>query len=269
MSEPSWYELEYSPRLRVPDAALYFQRWAQEAQQARQSLAYQTLQYGPSPQETLDLFPAPHGRAMLVFFHGGYWRAFDKDDFSWIAPPLVQAGFSVALVNYALCPSASLAEITEQCRRAVAWLYRAYPLPLIISGHSAGGHLTGEVFATPWANYDLPSEAIVGGISISGLFDLQPLIHVSFNADLQLDTARAKAASPAFKQATIAAPLVLAVGALESDEFHRQSHLLKEAWPQTCTEVIVLPNCHHFNALDALANPSSLLWEHLLKRVRL
>ena len=112
-------------------------------------------------------------------------------------------------------------------------------------------------------------EAIVGGISISGLFDLQPLIHVSFNADLQLDTARTKAASPAFKQVTIAAPLVLAVGALESGEFHRQSRLLQQAWPQICTEVIVLPNCHHFNALDALADPSSLLWERLLKQARL
>ncbi|MCL6530853.1 MAG: alpha/beta hydrolase [Meiothermus ruber] len=265
MPEPAWYEQQYNPRLSVPNFADFFQRWAQEAQQARQHLEYQTLPYGPGPKETLDLFPAPHSRALLVFIHGGYWRAFDKDDFSWIAPPLVRAGFSVAVINYALCPSVSIAEITEQCRRAVAWLYRAHPQPLIISGHSAGGHLTGEMFATPWADYGLPSRAIVGGISISGLFDLEPLIQVSFNSDLQLDAASARACSPAYKQPTVQAPLVLAVGALESNEFHRQSRLLKEAWPAICTEVIALPNCHHFNVLDALTDTNSPLWEPFLR----
>ncbi len=264
MNEPSWHELEYSPRLTVPEAPEYFRRWARAAQVARDTLPHlRNLTYGDGPNETLDLFLAKNSRYLLVFIHGGYWRAFDKDDFSWIAPPLVRAGFSVAVVNYALCPSVSIAEITEQCRRAVAWLYRTHPQPLIISGHSAGGHLTGEMFATPWADYGVPKEAIVGGISISGLFDLEPLIQVSFNSDLRLDAESARACSPVYKQPTLQAPLVLAVGALESGEFHRQSRLLKQAWPAVCTEVIALPGCHHFNALDALADPGSPVWEPL------
>ena len=55
-------------------------------------------------------------------------------------------------------------EAVPKCIRGVAWLYQAYPQPLIISGHSAGGHLTGEMFATPWANYDLPSDTHFGSI---------------------------------------------------------------------------------------------------------
>jgi arylformamidase len=163
----------------------------------------------------------------------------------------------------------SIGQITEQCRRAVAWLYQAAPryglwgVPLLISGHSAGGHLTAEMFATPWDRYSVPPEAIAGGISISGLFDLEPLIQVSFNADLRLDVESARACSPVYKTPTLRAPLVLAVGALESSEFQRQSHLLKQSWPEVCTEVIALPDCHHFNALDALADPGSPIWKRL------
>jgi arylformamidase len=274
MSLPSWHELEYSPRLSVPNFADYFHRWAVDSRAARQALEYHAdLAYGPGEKETLDLFPA-RGDHLLIFIHGGYWRAFDKDDFSWIAPPLVRAGISVAVLNYPLCPAVTIAEITERCRRAVAWLYHqaaCYGVSsrrIILGGHSAGGHLTAEMFGTPWALYNVPSEAIVGGISISGLFDLEPLIQVSFNTDLRLEVQSARACSPIYKQPALQAPLVLAVGALESSEFHRQSHLLKQAWPEVCTEVIALPDCHHFNALDALADPSSSVWEHLLKQAR-
>lgn len=268
MPEPSWHELQYSPRLSVPDAADYFLRWAEESRAARQQLKHHAnLAYGSGPKETLDLFPAQRSHYLLVFIHGGYWRAFDKDDFSWVAPPLVRAGISVAVLNYALCPTVHITDISEQCRKAVAWLYRhatrygVHHQGMIISGHSAGGHLTGEMFATNWADYGVPREAIVGGISISGLFDLEPLTHVSFNTDLRLDTTRARASSPAFKLPTLAAPLVLAVGELESSEFHRQSHLLYHVWPQNCPEVILLPGCHHFSAPDTLTDLNSPVWK--------
>lgn len=267
MNQPSWYEREYSPRLSVPDAADYFRRWAEEASAARQALEHHAnLAYGPGPKETLDLFPASHSRYLLVFIHGGYWRAFDKDDFSWLAPPLVAQDVSVAVLNYALCPAVSIGQITLQCRRAVAWLYHAAPqyglekVPLLLSGHSAGGHLTAEMFATPWESYGVPPGAIAGGIAISGLFDLEPLLQVSINTDLQLTPESARAFSPVYKTPTLQAPLVLAVGALESSEFHRQSRLLVEAWPQTCQGVVPLPGCHHFNALDVLTDPRSPVW---------
>jgi arylformamidase len=268
MTEPSWHELQYSPRLSVPHAADYFQRWVEASRAAQQRLKYHAnLAYGTGPKETLDLFPAQSSHYLLVFIHGGYWRAFDKDDFSWVAPPLVRAGISVAVLNYALCPTVHIADISEQCRKAVAWLfhhaarYGVSSRGMIISGHSAGGHLTGEMFATQWADYGVPPGAIIGGVSISGLFDLEPLTQVSFNTDLRLDATRARASSPALKQPAIAAPLVLAVGELESSEFHRQSQLLHQAWPHNCSEVISLPGCHHFNAPDVLTDLNSPVWK--------
>lgn len=267
MSEPSWIELQYNPRLTVPDAAAYFQRWAEASRVAREALPHHAnLRYGPGEKETLDLFPAPESRYLLVFIHGGYWRAFDKNDFSWLAPPLVEAGLSVAVLNYALCPAVTIPEITEQCRRAVAWLHREAPRygahgPLLISGHSAGGHLTAELFATPWEAYEVPQEAFAGGIAISGLFDLEPLLQVSFNTELRLDQRSAKASSPVHKRPTLKVPLVLALGALESEEFHRQSQLLNQAWPGVCHGIIRVPEAHHFSVLDALADPSSPLWQ--------
>lgn len=272
MSTPSWHELEYNPRLSVPDASDYFRRWAEESFAARQALEHHAnLAYGRGPKETLDLFPAQDSRYLLLFIHGGYWRAFDKDDFSWLAPPLVGAGISVAVLNYALCPAVTIAEVTEQCRWAMAWLYREAPRygispeQILISGHSAGGHLTAEMFATRWEQYGLPAKAIAGGIAISGLFDLEPLLQVSVNNDLRLDVQSARASSPVYKTPTLQAPLVLAVGALESGEFHRQSRLLHQAWPHNCSEVISLPGCHHFNAPEALANLRSPVWKAFLR----
>ncbi len=270
MNTPSWHELEYSPRLSVPDAAEYFRRWAEDSYAARQVLKHHAnLAYGAGPQETLDLFPAPNSRYLLVFIHGGYWRAFDKDDFSWLAPPLVRAGISVAVLNYALCPAVRLAEITEQCRRAVAWLSREAPRygvqsPMLISGHSAGGHLTAEMFATPWEAYGVALGAIAGGIAISGLFDLEPLLQVSVNSDLRLDPASARASSPVYKPPTLRVPLLLAVGALESSEFHRQSQLLHQTWPNNCPDVISLPGLHHFNAPEVLTDLESPVWRPFL-----
>mgnify|MGYP001627254162 CR=1 FL=1 len=269
MSLSSWYEKEYNPRLTVSDATKYFQRWAEDSVRARASLPYlPDLRYGPGEKETLDLFPAVNSPFLLVFFHGGYWRAFDKSDFSWIAVPLVEAGISVAIVNYALCPSVTLPEIVDQCRRAVAWLYRNIPqysinAPFVLSGHSAGGHLVAELFSTNWERYRIPYEAFAGGIAISGLFDLEPLLNVSVNTDIRLTKEVARKMSPAYKKPWLRAPLVVAVGALESSEFHRQSKLLVERWPGIARGPIVVPGAHHFNILEALTSPQGPLYREL------
>lgn len=267
---PDFYETEYSPSRRVSNAQEYFQRWREDSAKARASLKGSlNLAYGSGDKETLDLFPAANTRGLLVFIHGGYWRAFDKDDFSWMAVPLVQAGYSVAMLNYALCPTVSIAHITGQCQRAVAWLYHhafEYGVDaskMIVSGHSAGGHLTAMTFAADWQALEMPTTAIAGGIAISGLFDLEPLLNVSFNTDLRLDQESARAISPVHHQSTVHAPLVVAVGDLESGEFKRQSQLLVNAWPKVTSEVIALPQRHHFDVLDDLVDPQSMMWKLL------
>ncbi|HVW70538.1 MAG TPA: alpha/beta hydrolase [Steroidobacteraceae bacterium] len=263
---------EYNPRATIPDFAATFSRWQTAASEARARLQGRlNLPYGESPAETLDFFPAPQTRSpLLIFLHGGYWRALDKSDFSWIAPPYVAAGVAVAIVNYALLPSTPLAGIVNQTRRACAWLYRnGARLGLdtrrfLCAGHSAGGHLTAMMLATDWPaiSADLPRRLLSAGLTISGLFDLTPLTPAEFlRHDLQLNEQQARELSPAFLQCHNDAPLIRAIGALETAEFHRQSILMEQHWPHACTRALIeVPGTHHLSVCDELARANGPLW---------
>lgn len=263
---------EYNPRVSIPDFADFFSRWKSEASDARAALQGRlNVRYGDSPAETLDFFPAPGRRSpLLIFLHGGYWRALDKSDFSWIAPPYVAAGIAVAIVNYGLLPSTTLAEIVRQARRACVWLYRhGAELGLdterfICSGHSAGGHLTAMMLATVWpaVSTDMPQRLLAAGLTLSGLFDVTPLTRAPFLCrDLQLDEDQARGLSPAFLRWHNEAPLIRAVGALETAEFHRQSVLMERHWPRACTQPLIrVPGAHHLSVCDELVSANGPLW---------
>ena len=228
------------------------------------------VRYGEGPKQTVDLFPAERPRGALLFIHGGYWRALDKDDHSFIAPPFVAEGIGVAVVNYDLCPGVRIAHIAEQCRQAVDWLTRegeSHGVPaqrLIVGGHSAGGHLTAMMFATDWKARGTSANAIVGGVSISGVFDLEPLVEVSFNSDLGLDLQSAREVSPIRLDPWVDAPLLLAAGADETSEFIRQSRCLWQSWPRcrprTRDGPLFVPGKHHFSVLTEFADPQSELF---------
>ncbi len=268
---------EYNPRLRIPDCNKYFSRWKAEALEARQRLQGKLdIPYGESAAETLDFFPAEGSASstpMLVFIHGGYWRAMDKADFSWVATPYVSKGVSVALINYALAPSVTIGEIVQQTRRACAWLYRnarslcVDPQNMACSGHSAGGHLCGMMLATDWPALEpgLPKQLFRSAIAISGLFDLQPLALAPFlRDDIKLDPVAAKQLSPAYLQLTNPADALLAVGELESSEFHRQSELLaRRSNPALTIRQLDVAGCEHFSVCDAFARPGVLFEETL------
>lgn len=269
---PTADDLEYNPRLRIRDPDAYFTRWRQAARAAREQAHCQLdLRYGPASAETLDFFPATSDRApLLIFIHGGYWRGFDKADFSWIAPPYVADGVSVAVINYALLPATPLSAIIVQVRRACAWLYlHAANLKfdaqrIVCSGHSAGGHLTAMMFSTDWPALDpqLPARLLAGGVAISGLFDLVPLTRTSFlGADLGLDEPAARALSPLNHACANRAPLLLAVGGLESGGFHQQASRLAASWgPEIVPAVMDIPECDHLAVCDTLARPGSELF---------
>ena len=137
-----------------------------------------------------------------MFIHGGYWRALDKADFAFVAPPFVAQGIAVAVVNYDLCPDVSIATIVDECRRAVAWLARegrahgAGADRIVVGGHSAGGHLAAMMLATDWRCGRLRARPVAAGVSLSGVHDLAPLVQFSFNADFRLDDAEAARLSP-------------------------------------------------------------------------
>jgi arylformamidase len=270
-SGAAFAEREYNLRAAFPDHPQWFARWAADSERARASVRMVgDLRYGAGPKQIVDLFPAERPRGALLFIHGGYWRALDKDDHSFIAPPFVAEGVGVAVVNYDLCPGVGITDIAEQCRQAVEWLTREgenHGVPaqrLVVGGHSAGGHLTAMMFATDWTARGTSPDAIVGGVSISGVFDLEPLVDVSFNSDLRLNRRSAREVSPVHLEPLLEAPLLLAAGADETSEFIRQSRNLWERWPRCRPRArdgpLFVPGKHHFSVLTEFADPRTELF---------
>jgi len=274
-----FYEREYNARAAIADHPRIFGRWAEQAAATRRLRACLIdLPYGDTVGEKLDLFPARGESApLLVFIHGGYWRSLDKSDFSWIAPPFVAEGVAVALLNYGLAPRTPMEDIVRQVLHALAWLYRRAdrygidPDRIYVCGHSAGGHLTAMAMAALWPvlGADLPADLVKGGLAVSGLYDLAPLVHAPFvNTDLQLTAARAARLSPVRLPAATGAPLYTAVGALESSEFRRQNGLLATHWPRNFRRDIPLPGCNHLTVCDELGQRGSALFDAAMELVR-
>jgi len=272
-------EREYNARASIPDHPQIFARWAEQSAATRRLRACLIdLPYGETASERLDLFPARSDSApLLVYIHGGYWRSLDKSDFSWLAPPFVNHGVSVALLNYGLAPKTSMEEIVRQMLRAHAWLYRNGdrlgfdPSRIYVAGHSAGAHLTAMMMAALWPAYgaDLPADLVKAGLAVSGIYDLEPLLHAPFiQADLKLTAKRARLLSPVHMPPATDRPLYTAVGALESSEFRRQTALIGKAWPRNLTRHFTLPNLHHLNVIEELANPASPLFDAALEMTR-
>lgn len=268
---PEFVERGYNNRAAVPDHAQWFVRWAELSADARERFApAQDLRYGPGPKETLDLFVPPQGaRGTFVFVHGGYWRALDKSDHLFVAPPFLAEGFAVAVINYDLCPQVTIATIVGQCRRAVAWIAREGPrhgasaARIVVGGHSAGGHLAAMMIATPAAALGAVEHPLSGAVSLSGVHDLRPLVLSSMNVDLNLDAEEAAALSPVLLEPQTRAPLVVAVGGDETSEFLRQSEIIVEAWsgnrPPHPRSPLVVPSRHHFSVVTDYADPESSL----------
>jgi arylformamidase len=272
-------EREYNARAAIPEHPQIFARWAEQSAATRRLRACLIdLNYGETTGERLDLFPArSDGAPLLVFIHGGYWRSLDKSDFSWIAPPFVNHGVSVALLNYGLAPKTPIEEIVCHMLRAHAWLYRNGdrlgfdPNRIYVAGHSAGAHLTVMMMAALWPVFaaDLPADLVKGGLAVSGIYDLEPLVPAAFlKADLHLTVKRARLLSPVHLPPATDRPLYTAVGALESGEFQRQTALIGQAWPRNLARRVPMPGVHHLNVIDELANPASPLFDAALEMIR-
>jgi arylformamidase len=262
---------EYNNRDLVPEHPQYMARWAEDSARARATMTcYLERRYGEQPGETLDIFPARKGDgSCMMFIHGGYWRALDKRDFSYLAPAWVDAGVSLVVVNYDLCPRVTMDEIVRQMLRASRWLwlnaeqYGMDPDRLYVAGHSAGGHLTAMLMCALFPAFDraLPKDLWKGGLAISGLYDLRPLLSVDWlNGDLRLDAESALTLSPAFMPPATRAPVMTCVGGGESSEFLRQNALLGSRWRSAFAGDIPMPGKHHFSVMDGLADPRSALF---------
>ena len=268
-------EPQYNQRFNVPDQpALLAQRAALSARVRRELPGILDLAYGDRPGEKLDIYQAAGTqRPVMIFIHGGYWQRHDKAELAFLAEPFVQHGITLVCLNYDLCPDVTLDTIVDEVRKACVWTWRHIagyggdPGSLFVSGNSAGGHLTAMMVATDWTALDptLPPDLLKGALAISGIYDLEPLLHTTINDAVQLDAAAARRNSPLFAEPPVAMPLIVAVGALESDEFKRQTQLLVDCWSDHLpARAVSVPDAHHFNILLGMAAPASPLFEEAL-----
>ena len=277
--DPAWLDRMYNNRALVPEHAAHFQRWAEDSANVVRSQARTLdLRYGGGPAEHLDVFPATQQRApVLVFIHGGYWRSLDKKDHAFVAPGFTSQGVCVVVPNYALAPAVTIPQIALQMVRALAWTWRHVaeyggdPQRITLAGHSAGGHLAAMLLACDWRAYepDLPRDLVRKALSISGLYDLEPVMHTPFlKGDLRLTAADALRASPALLPAPAQGTLYTFAGADESEEFRRQNRLMQMAWgPARVPVCEELPAHNHFSIVEALAEPGSRLNEMAVQLV--
>lgn len=272
--------LQYLPRLTVPNVEGYLEKSAERSARVRKKLACEIdVAYGDTPGQTLDIFPATaKGAPVHIFIHGGYWRSLDKHIYSHVAGPMVAAGAAVVLPNYDLCPDVRITDIANQMRRAVAWVYKnaakfnASRAKIYVSGHSAGGHLTGMLVATDWAEHGgLPGNLIKGSAPLSGLFDIEPHRHSQLQDEIRLTAKEARAMSPMYLAPVAPGPAIVAVGGAEPDLFHWQSlayaahlrrHGIKASYMATGSD-------NHFDITDRLASARDPLTKALIAQMGL
>ena len=254
------YEVEYNNRARVPENPSIMAGWAGDAAAWRERHAPRVIAYGPGARNTIDCFAGDGDGPIVVFIHGGYWQAFDGSAFSHLAGGLNAHGIGVAIPSYDLCPAVTIDEIIGEMRLATRELARL-GRSLVMSGHSAGGHLAACMLATDWPVYDasLPRDLVTAAYAISGLFDLGPLVETSINNALRLDPETARAASPLFSAAPSRGSLDAVVGENESAEYFRQSRTIVEVWglAGVATRFGTVGGANHFTAIAPLADPGS------------
>ena len=226
------------------------------------------LSYGPRPRNKLDFF-APKGLpvGLVLYIHGGYWQRGDKSVYSFVAEPFVNRGYSVAVMNYQMCPDVRLIEIAPQVRNAIKWLWRnAEELGIMrnnfnIMGHSAGGHLTAEMLFTDWTceSDDLPRDLLHAAVAVSGIYDFEPILFCSENEVLQIDDAEARAASMTYRQPSVDVPHIVAYGLNEPTDMHRQSHSYAKTFEDdfSSLEIIAIDGADHFETIDIMIDENS------------
>lgn len=245
----------------IPGAADYPPRWAAQAAAMRAALGARArcgLPYGAGNRQVFDLFlPAAAPRGLVVFIHGGYWLAFGPQDWSWLAAGALARGWAVAMPGYTLAPAARVAGITAEIRTALDAAAGMVSGPLVVTGHSAGGHLAARLACTDHP----PHPRLARVVPISPLADLRALLQTPMNAQLRLDPAEATAESPALLPRAPGVQAHVWVGAQERPAFLWQARLLSENWDCPWTPA---PGRHHFDVIDPLVDPDSALMSTLL-----
>jgi len=271
-------DAQYNTALTLPDPTAPGRHYVERAQHARATLRCTLdLPFGPTVQETLDIFPADLPNApVFVFIHGGYWRALSSKEFSGVALGLQARGITTVVVNYALCPHVTIDEITRQVRAAVAWTlrnishYGGDPSRVAVGGHSAGGHLTAMCLQTEWArDYGLAQDPIKAALCISGIYDILPLRFIYLQPMIQLDDGVIRRNSPAFSVRRCSTPTWITWGGAETPEFERQARLMHAAWDAqgNKAQLRAIEGANHFSVIHGFETPDSAVCNWLAQQL--
>lgn len=273
------HEFQYNPQAAFPDFKNAQAGRSAVNLQARQELAGEKdLAYGDHSLRKVDVYRAKSadgGRTPVhVFFHGGYWRAQDKENFAFVARPLVEAGITTVIANYELCPASTLDGVADSAIAAVAWVRREIhrfggdPARISLSGHSAGAHLNAEILAHDWSAQGIDPGFIIGAVMISGIYDPRPVMRTTVNAEVRLTEDMAARRDVERRPVVVKCPTTLVVGGLEPwhwiDQTYRYAHHLHRTGMNP--EVHVLPRWGHFDILNEFMEPESPILRAVLKR---
>lgn len=259
----------YNNGAAVPENSAWLEKWRERSLPIRAAAGAQLdIPYGPKERTRIDYFPCGAVDApVFVFIHGGYWQRNAKELFSFVANGPMAHGINVATVGYTLAPNARLTEIVAEVRQGIAFLHEnagrlGYGADkLIVSGWSAGGHLTAMVADEP---------GVKGTLAISGIFDLEPIALSYINAPLQLDRKEIETLSPQRILKPSPTPRCIVVGGGELSELIRQSCEFSEAAVKLGipASLDVLPDHNHFSILDEIWNPDGALTQKLTGMIR-
>jgi arylformamidase len=268
-------EFQYNPRVTVPEFPVLAKARSAQSRKVRESAkSWLNIAYGTSPRETLDIYaPDKSSGPVLVYIHGGYWRSGSKEDNANFVPAFTRRGATVALVEYDLCPQVTVTDIVRQTRTAIAWVYRNIagyggdPAKLYVSGHSAGGHLTAMALAHDWEQDGLPKDFIKGAVAMSGVHDLDMVMHISANEQICMTREIAEQNSPLRHPPQITCPLLVAVGAVEPEGWKQMSKDYYEYCKQRGlrTEYLEVPGANHYTMSEHLGDPNSPLAQAIFK----
>ena len=259
----------YANAPHIPDGMTYPARWQADAQAWRQAMQEQgrarlAQPYGALERQHMDVFlPEGLSKGVAVFVHGGFWHKFDSSFWSHFAAGALARGFTAVWCNYTLAPQVRISAITQEIGQAITQAAAINAGPLVLAGHSAGGHLVSRMVCD---DSPLPSEVLSrvrNVVSISGVHDLRPMLHTDMNRTLQLTPDEAAAESPVLHAPQTAARITAWVGSAERPAFITQNDALYHVWLGLGADMHChhAEGLHHFDVIDALKDPSSALCE--------
>ena len=265
------------PRIAVPDHESWLARDLALSDALKDRISVlRDQRYGDGPRQLADLYPAPWpGGPIVLFFHGGFWRALSKDHLGFVAGPLVETGAAAVMPGYDLCPTVPLKTVVAQARQALLWTRQnaarlnGDPDRIYVAGNSAGAHLAAMMMTEDWSRHGLPRAPIAGAILVTGIYDLRAVPRIQVNEDVRLAPEDVLELSPQFLPLHCRVPTIVAAGAAEPPLWIEQSRRFAAKLSAKGADVrlMEIAGLHHFSITHSLSDSNAPLTRAILDLV--